>query len=99
MNASSGDESDAGVKFDLQRVNRLVADLEGEIARAPADAPGVKDLREEIETLRALLNSPKTRHHWIADSLHAVRDAAQAVRGEVVRESVYLAEIGRILGL
>ena len=69
------------------------------MARAPADAPGIQDLREEIETLRAVLNSPRTRDHWIDESLRAVRDAAHAVRGELVRDSVYVTEIGRILGL
>lgn len=95
-NAASGREN---VKFDLERVNRLVADLAAEVERAPADAPGIQDLREEIETLRAVLNSPRTRHHWIDEGLRAVRDAAQVVRGELIRESVYVAEIGRILGL
>ena len=86
-------------KFDLARVNRLIADLEAEIAKAPADAPGMQDLRDEIETLKNVLGSPKTKHGWIADGLHSVRDAAQAVKGEVMRESVYVAEIGRVLGL
>lgn len=96
VNAPSGREN---VKFDVERVNRLVADLAAEVARAPADAPGIQDLREEIETLRAVLNSPRTRDHWIDESLRAVRDAAHAVRGELVRDSVYVTEIGRILGL
>ena len=96
MNAPGGREN---LKFDVERVNRLVADLAAEVERAPADAPGIQELREEIETLRAVLNSPRTRHHWIDESLHAVRDAAHAVRGELVRDSVYVTEIGRILGL
>jgi hypothetical protein len=99
MNASNQENNRDTVKFDLERVNRLVSDLAEEVARAPADAPGMQDLREEIQTLRAVLDSPKTRHHWVADSLHSIRDAARAVRGEVVRESVVVAEIGRILGL
>ncbi len=86
-------------QLDLERVNRLVADLESEVAKAPPDAPGMQDLRDEIETLKNVLGSPKTKHDWIEDGLHAVRDAAQAVKGEVMRESVYIAEIGRILGL
>lgn len=85
--------------LDLERVNRLVADLEAEVAKAPPDAPGMQDLRDEIETLKNVLGSPKTKHDWIEDGLRAVRDAAQAVKGEVMRESVYIAEIGRILGL
>ena len=86
-------------QLDIARVNRLIADLEAEVAKAPADAPGMQDLRDEIETLKNVLGSPKTNHDWIEDGLHSVRDAAQAVKGEVMRESVYIAEIGRILGL
>lgn len=99
MNASNQPESNPRSALDLVRVNRLIADLEAEVAKAPADAPGMQDLRDEIETLKNVLASPKTKHHWIEDGLHAVRDAAQAVKGEVMRESVYVAEIGRILGL
>ena len=86
-------------QLDLARVNCLVADLEAEVAKAPPDAPGMQDLRDEIETLKNVLGSPKTKHDWIEDGLHAVRDAAAAVKGEVMRESVYVAEIGRVLGL
>ena len=86
-------------QFDLARVGQLIAQLEAEVARAPADAPGVQDLRDEIATLRNVLESPKTRHHWVAEGLTAVHKAARALRGEVARESVYLTEIGRILGL
>ena len=99
MNAPNLLDSATRPELDLARVNRLIADLDAEIAKAPPDAPGMQDLRDEIATLKNVLASPKTKHDWIEDGLHAVRDAAQAVRGEVMRESVYIAEIGRILGL
>lgn len=86
-------------KLDLARVSRLVSDLEAEIARADADEPGVQALREEVLTLRNMLESPRARQHWITEGLHAVGDAAKAVRGEVVREGVYATEIARILGI
>ena len=99
MNAPNPLDGATRPALDLARVNRLIADLDAEIAKAPPDAPGMQDLRDEIATLKNVLASPKTKHDWIEDGLHAVRDAAQAVRGEVMRESVYIAEIGRILGL
>ena len=99
MTASNRLDPAAGPQLDLARVNRLIADLEEEVAKVPADAPGMQDLRDEIVTLKNVLGSPKTKHDWIEDGLHSVRDAAQAVKGEVMRESVYIAEIGRILGL
>ena len=99
MNAPNVSESTPGPALDLARVNRLIADLEAEVAKAPADAPGMQELLDEIETPKNVPASPNTKHDWIEDGLHAVRDAAQAVKGEVMRESVYVAEIGRILGL
>lgn len=86
-------------RFDLERVKRLVADLDAEAAKAPDGTPGMQDLRDEIETLKNVLASPKTKHNWIEDGLHAVRDAAQALKGEVMRDSIVVAEIGRVLGL
>lgn len=99
MTVEQGEPGATGGQLDLGRVQRLVADLEAELARASPDEPGVADLREEVLTLKSLVESPRPRHHWVTDGLHAVREAAQAVRGEVVREGVYLTEIGRILGL
>lgn len=99
MNAPHPPDTAARPPLDLARVNRLITDLEAEVAKAPPDAPGMQDLRDEIATLKNVLASPKTKHDWIEDGLHAVRDAAEAVKGEVMRESVYVAEIGRILGL
>jgi hypothetical protein len=54
------------------------AEEQAEIARADADEPGVQALREEVLTLRSMLDSPRARHHWIAEGLHAVGDAAKA---------------------
>ena len=85
--------------LDLTRVERLIGDLEAELARAGADEPGVQALREEVQTLRSMLDAPRARHHWIAEGLHAIGDATKAVRGEVVREGVYVTEIARILGI
>ncbi len=85
--------------LDLQRVERLIGDLEAELARADADEPGVQALREEVLTLRSMLDAPRVRHHWIAEGLQAIGDAAKAVRGEVVREGVSATEIARILGI
>lgn len=93
------DKSATPPTLDTARVLHLIGELEREVAAAAPEAPGVQDLKDEIATLRNVIRSPKTRHHWVAEGLHAVREAAHAVRGEVTRDSVYLAEIGRILGL
>lgn len=89
--------------LDLARIRRLVDELQATVADAPADAPGVQDLKDEIVTLRAVLDSPKEKSGWITEGLHDIRAQLQktgkSVRGEALREGVFIAEIGRILGL
>ncbi len=92
-----------GQGLDLARIRRLVDELQATVASAPGDAPGVQDLKDEIVTLRAVLDSPKEKSGWIAEGLHDIRTQLQktgkSVQGEALREGVFIAEIGRILGL
>jgi len=57
----------------------------------------------EIETIKNALRSPAPRHSRVRESLHAIRrtieHAAGRASGEVWRDALYLAEIGRILGM
>lgn len=85
----------------LERIHRLIADLERELTRA--DIPQADDVRKEIDTLKQMLASPDKKEGWIQERLHAIRDGLQnvtaRVEGEVLKDSPYIAEIGRILGL
>lgn len=85
----------------LDRIHRLIADLERELARA--DIPQADDVRKEVDTLKQMLASPDKKEGWIQERLHAIRDGLQdvtaRVEGEVLKDSPYIAEIGRILGL
>jgi hypothetical protein len=63
----------------------------------------MQDLRDEIETLKQILASPEEREGGIRERLHAIRHALQDLtaraESEVLRDSPYVAEIGRILGM
>ncbi len=89
--------------FSLERVRHLVAALEQELANAPADAPQVQTLKEEIATLKHVLASPDNQEGDVRERLHTVhntfQDMTARVESEVLRDSPYIAEIGRILGL
>ncbi len=89
--------------IDLDEVARLIEALERDLADAHGAARDIQRLKDEVQTLRNVLHSPVRRHHWVRDSLHAIRDAfedaldAAVVKG--LRGSQYIAEIGRILGM
>ncbi|KIF83579.1 hypothetical protein TSA66_08630 [Noviherbaspirillum autotrophicum] len=89
--------------FSLERVRHLVAALEQELANAPADAPQVQTMKEEIATLKHMLASPDNQEGDVRERLHTVhntfQDMTARVESEVLRDSPYIAEIGRILGL
>ncbi len=89
--------------FSLERISRLVFDLEQELALAPSSAPGLDALREEIANLKRALASPVDEYHQLEEQLHGMRgklsDFAASVEGEVLKDTPFIAELGRILGL
>jgi hypothetical protein len=90
-----------GAQMNLERINLLVSDLEQELARAP-EREEVQRLRQELEVLRAALNASAGGTASDED-LHSARSSFQrmsaAVENEVLKDSPYIAEIGRILGM
>ncbi|MEO0317112.1 MAG: hypothetical protein RL404_789 [Pseudomonadota bacterium] len=90
-------------EFSLERINRLVSDLEQELSRAPAGSPKVAALRAEIDALKRTLASSEQSGTALKAQLHGTHrnldDLVASVEGEVLRDTPYLAELGRILGL
>lgn len=90
-------------EFSLERISRLVSELEEELAKTPVEIPHVQSLKEEIEALKHVLVSPEEPDERIAERLHTIRhaleDVTARVEGEVLKDSPYITEIGRILGL
>ena len=90
-------------EFSLERIAHLVSDLEQELSGAPAGSPKVAALRAEIAALKETLASPdqdppklKAR---LQDTHRNLDDLVASVEGEVLRDTRYLTELGRILGL
>jgi hypothetical protein len=88
---------------DLEAAARLVSELEQDLKKLSGSSPDIQRLRDEVATLKNVLESPVRRSHWVAEGLHGVRDVFERVADEVVADGVkggqYVAEIGRILGL
>lgn len=90
-------------EFSLERISRLVSDLEQELAGAPPGSPKIDALRAELGDLKRTLASPEGHTPELEQRLQGVRsrldDFIASVEGEVLRDSRYLVELGRILGL
>ena len=89
--------------IDLDEVARLVDALERDLARVRGGSRDMLVLRDEVETLKNILNSPIRRHHWVREGLQAtkqsIEDGLDAAKAEGLKAGQYLAEIGRILGM
>jgi hypothetical protein len=86
-------------EFDLTEVARVIEMLERDLDSMRGDSHDIQRLRDEVETLKNVLNSPVRRHHWVRDALHSIREALDTAVASGLKSGQYIAEIGRILGL
>ncbi|SRR5260221_8023828 len=90
-------------EIDFEEVTKLIHALEHDLAGVRQGSRDVQLLRDEVETLKNVLNSPIRRHHWVREGLHAVREAVEngleTVAADGLKAGQYIAEIGRILGM
>jgi len=93
MAAAPGNQQEVN----LEEVRKLLDVLERDLEQVTDDAAAVQRLKDEVQTLRNVLDSPVQRHHWVRDSLHGIRETVDTAAG--TKASRYIAEIGRILGL
>jgi hypothetical protein len=81
----------------------LIEALEEELKRVQSGSRDIQRLRDEVETLKNVLNSPVRRHHWVRDGLHGIREviesAVDKAKTEGFKGTQYISEIGRILGM
>jgi hypothetical protein len=89
--------------IDLEQAAQLIDALERDLAKVRGGSADVQRLRDEVETLRNVLNSPVQRDHWVSDSLHDIRGLLDETVDEAIYEGTtigrYAADIARILGL
>lgn len=101
--AQDDEKGGSKTEIDLDEVARLVEALERDLAKLPGGSQDVQRLRDEVDTLKNVLNSPIRRHHWVSDSLHGMRtvleEAIDAAVARGLKTGQYISEIGRILGL
>jgi len=90
-------------KVDLEEVSKLIEALERDLAQVRSGSQDMRRLRDEVETLKQVLNAPIQKHHWIRDGLHSIHTAldktVDTALVDGVKASQYISEIGRILGM
>lgn len=86
-------------RFDHQRLLDMVGQFETELEKLPAGSAEAEQLREDIARLRQHLSHAQPHEESVRDSWHALRRAADSIENQVLRDSPYITEMGRIIGL
>ena len=90
-------------KLDLEAARRLAAEIQANLASLPVEDAKYRELRAEMDALDAILASADAPHPETQTQIRSVRGAlkraATELQADGIRASVFLAELGRILGL
>ena len=90
-------------EIDLDAAKLLAEDLSKKLAEVGGEGDKFRELREEVDSLRDILNGPNAQHFWITDRLRSMEAIFERAAVELLADGIkagsYLAEIGRILGV
>lgn len=90
-------------KIDYEAAKRLAEDLSAKLANSQGDGDQLRALRDEVDSLRDVLNGPNAHHFWVTDRLRSMElifeRAAVELLADGIKAGNYIAEIGRILGV
>jgi hypothetical protein len=88
-------------RIDPEQVLEMAKALTRQLERSTRDDPVLRDLRDELETLRRSLYASSTKKAWIAGSLRSLRghleDALSHAFAEDVRAAEFIAHIDALL--
>lgn len=90
-------------QIDVEAARRLADDLAQKLAESNGNSDKLRELRDEVDSLRDILSGPNTQHFWITDRLRSIEAIFERAAVELLADGIkagnYLAEIGRILGV
>jgi hypothetical protein len=88
-----------GQAIDLQQVERLVAALEADLAKVRSGSEDVQALRDEVDSLKQLLDTGRPPHEPVHDRLRSIHTLMDTLVDDAIQGARYVAEIGRMLGM
>ena len=99
MAAGRDADNGAAPSVDLREVERLVAALESDLAKVRSGSQDVQALREEVESLKRLLDSSAPHHEPVSAGLRRIHTLMDTLVEDALQGARYVAEIGRMLGM
>ena len=94
---NAGSAQSPGV--DLREVERLVEALEADLAKVRSGSQDVQALRDEVESLKRLLDSSAPQHEPVNAGLRRIHTLMDTLVEDALQGARYVAEIGRMLGM
>jgi len=92
---------DRYANLDLEAAKNLVQSLAPRVAGSSSDDPLIRELYDELQTLKRTVYSDAPKPVWVADSLKTIRkmldEAAEYRFGDDIKAREHLAQIRRIL--
>ena len=82
MTSLKRQESAHGHELDPDHIDQLLADMEKELDKMPADLPVAEEIRQEIETLRAMVESLHANQGWRGEQHRQARDVGADLRAD-----------------
>ncbi len=84
-------------------LKQILAQLEVELQQIPDDALYAASLKRDFAALKQHLDLPEANTGMLRDQIGRTRHSAQelmdTVEGAILKDSPYVAELGRILGM
>lgn len=98
MNESIDTNPGKQPNVDLKEVERLVAAIESDLAKVRSGSEGVDALRDEVDSLKQLLDS-NAHPEPVHDRLRSMHRLLDELVDDAIQGARYVADIGRMLGM
>lgn len=96
---SEPDRRTPTTNVDLGQVERMVAALEADLAKVRSGSEDVQALRDEVDSLKRLLDSSSAPHEPVHERLRSIHRLMDTLVDDAIQGARYVAEIGRMLGM